>query len=47
MTEAASGITPVEVGVADGLFAADLAARSHLVVPAGVTRGQDVLVVGL
>jgi hypothetical protein len=37
VADAATGITPVEVGVADGLFAADLAARSHLVVPAGGT----------
>ncbi len=34
---AASEVTPVEVGVADGLFAAVLAARRHLIVPAGGT----------
>ncbi len=34
---ATSAITPVEVGVADGLFAAVLAARGHLVVPPGGT----------
>ncbi len=34
---ATSAITPAEVGVADGLFAAVLAARSGLVVPAGAT----------
>jgi hypothetical protein len=39
VTDAVSGITPVEVGVADGLFAADLAARANLVVPAGGTPG--------
>ena len=37
--EATIGITAVEVGVADGLFAAILAARSGLVVPAGGTPG--------
>jgi hypothetical protein len=39
ITDATSDITPVEVGVADGLFAAVLAARNHLVVPAGGTPG--------
>ena len=34
---AASGVTPSEVGVADGLFAAVLAARRDLIVPAGGT----------
>src|SRR5581483_4838955 len=34
---ATDAITPAEVGVADGLFAAVLAARSGLVVPAGGT----------
>jgi hypothetical protein len=34
---AASEVTPVEVGVADGLFAAVLAARSNVIVPAGGT----------
>ena len=33
ITEATSGITTVEVGVADGLFAAVLAARGDLIVP--------------
>ena len=37
VAEAASGATPVEVGVADGLFAAVLAARSGAIVPAGGT----------
>jgi hypothetical protein len=37
VTEATSGITAVEVGVADGLFAAVVAARSGLVVPNGGT----------
>ncbi|MGA3148986.1 MAG: hypothetical protein ABSF33_16135 [Acidimicrobiales bacterium] len=37
VADATSGITPVEVGVADGLFAAVLAARSNLVVPVGGT----------
>ena len=37
--DAAAGITPVEVGVADGLFAAVLAARGNLIVPAGGTPG--------
>jgi hypothetical protein len=37
VTLAASSITPVEVGVADGLFAAELAARSGVIVPAGDT----------
>ncbi len=35
--EATSGITTVEVGVADGLFAAVLAARGGLIVPEGGT----------
>ncbi len=35
VTDAVSGIALAEVGVADGLFAAVLAARSNLVVPAG------------
>ena len=39
ITDAAAGITPVGVGVADGLFAAVLAARSNLIVPAGGTPG--------
>jgi protein ImuB len=34
---AAAEVTPVEVGVADGLFAADLAARGNLIIPAGGT----------
>ncbi len=34
---AASGVTPAEVGIADGLFAAVLAARLGTVVPAGGT----------
>jgi protein ImuB len=37
LTEAVSALTPVEVGVADGLFAALLAARGRLIVPAGAT----------
>ncbi len=37
VTDATSDITAVEVGVADGLFAALLAARSGLVIPAGGT----------
>jgi hypothetical protein len=37
VTGAASDLTPVEVGVADGLFAAVLAAHSNLIVPAGGT----------
>jgi nucleotidyltransferase/DNA polymerase involved in DNA repair len=37
MTEAVSALTTVEVGVADGLFAAVLAARAGLIVPAGGT----------
>ena len=37
VAEATSAITTVEVGVADGLFAAVLAARHGLVVPAGTT----------
>ncbi len=37
VADATSDITAVEVGVADGLFAAILAARSRLVVPAGGT----------
>jgi len=37
VVDATSDITAVEVGVADGLFAAVLAARSGLVVPAGGT----------
>ena len=37
ITDATSALTPVEVGVADGLFAAVLAARHALVVPAGAT----------
>ena len=37
VVEATSAITPVEVGVADGLFAALLAASGGLVVPAGGT----------
>ncbi|HEY7946835.1 MAG TPA: hypothetical protein VID75_04110 [Acidimicrobiales bacterium] len=37
VTDAVSDITAVEVGVADGLFAAVLAARSGLVVPTGGT----------
>jgi hypothetical protein len=39
VADAISDITAVEVGVADGLFAAVLAARSGLVVPAGGTPG--------
>jgi hypothetical protein len=39
ITDATAGITPVGVGVADGLFAAVLAARSNLIVPAGGTPG--------
>ena len=35
--EAASGVSPAEVGIADGLFAAVLAARRGVVVPAGGT----------
>ena len=35
--EAASAVTPAEVGIADGLFAAVLAARRGVVVPAGGT----------
>jgi nucleotidyltransferase/DNA polymerase involved in DNA repair len=35
VTETASALTAVEVGVADGLFAAVLAARSGVIVPAG------------
>ena len=35
--EAASGVAPAEVGIADGLFAAVLAARRGVVVPAGRT----------
>ena len=35
--EAAEQVTPAEVGVADGLFAAVLAARRSLIVPAGGT----------
>lgn len=34
VTDTVSRITPVEVGIADGLFAAVLAARSNLIVPA-------------
>ncbi len=37
VAESASALTPVEVGVADGLFAAVLAARSGVVVPPGGT----------
>ena len=37
VTEATAGITTVEVGVADGIFAAVLAASGGLVVPAGGT----------
>jgi hypothetical protein len=37
ITEATASVTPVEVGVADGLFAALLAARTGLIVPAGGT----------
>lgn len=37
VTEAISPITPVEVGMADGLFAAELAARRGTIVPAGGT----------
>jgi hypothetical protein len=37
ITDAAAHITPVEVGVADGLFAAVLAARDHRIVPTGGT----------
>ena len=36
---AACGVSPSEVGVADGLFAAVLAARRGLIVPAGGTPG--------
>ncbi len=36
-TQAASAVTPAEVGIADGLFAAVLAARRGEVVPAGGT----------
>jgi hypothetical protein len=39
ITDATTDITPVGVGVADGLFAAILAARSNLIVPAGGTPG--------
>ena len=39
ITDAAAGLTPVEVGVADGLFAAVLAAGAGLVVPPGGTPG--------
>jgi hypothetical protein len=39
VTEATSGITTVEAGVADGLFAALLAARSGVIVPKGGTPG--------
>jgi len=39
IADAISDIATVEVGVADGLFAAVLAARSGLVVPAGGTPG--------
>lgn len=38
ITGATTDITPVEIGIADGLVAAILAARSGLVVPAGGTR---------
>ena len=37
LTEAAAAVTPVEVGVADGLFAALLAARARCIVPPGTT----------
>ncbi len=37
VTEATAPITVVEVGVADGLFAAELAARAGMIVPAGGT----------
>ena len=37
VTEATAPITVVEVGMADGLFAAELAARSGMIVPAGGT----------
>jgi protein ImuB len=37
LTEAASAVTPVKVGVADGLFAALLAARAQCIVPPGTT----------
>ena len=37
VAEAASAVTAVEVGVADGLFAAVLAARDGTIVPAGGT----------
>ena len=37
MTEATSALTTVEIGVADGLFAAVLAARAGIIVPAGGT----------
>ncbi len=37
VTEAAAAVTPVEVGVADGLFAAVLAAQGRVIVPAGGT----------
>ncbi len=37
VTDATSAVTAVGVGVADGLFAAVLAARNHLVVPPGGT----------
>ncbi len=37
VADAAAAITDVEVGIADGLFAAVLAARAALVVPAGTT----------
>ncbi len=38
IADVTSGVTPVEVGMADGLFASVLAARGGLVVPAGGTR---------
>ncbi len=37
VTDVVSALTPVEVGIADGLFAATLAARGGLIVPAGET----------
>jgi hypothetical protein len=37
LTEATAAVTPVEVGVADGLFAALLAARAQRIVPPGTT----------
>ena len=37
LAEAAAAVTPVKVGVADGLFAALLAARTQCIVPPGTT----------